>query len=97
VLRVKRARNPDAVCLAEIERFIDRMGQARVPVLMCGVRNDMVKAIDASGMMDRLGPDRLFVFPEYDKVWTSTLEAVQFAYELVGGDGGEGEGWSYRT
>jgi SulP family sulfate permease len=97
VLRVKRARNPDAVCLSVIERFVAHLGDLDVAVLLCGVRPDLVKAINSSGMLDRLGPERLYVFPEYDKVWTSTLEAVQFAYELVGQTNGEGEGWAYRT
>jgi len=86
VLRLKRARNPDAVCLAVLERFIDRMHEARVSVLICGVRPDVMKIIDSSDLLGRLGRERVFVFQETGAIWTSTLEAVRFAYEIVGTD-----------
>ena len=60
VLRLKRARNPDAVCLSVLDRFIDRMQQARVRVLICGVRPDFMKVIDASDLLGRLGRDHVF-------------------------------------
>jgi SulP family sulfate permease len=86
VLRLKRARNPDAVCLSVLERFIDRMHEANVSVLICGVRPDFMKIIDSSDLLGRLGRDRVFVFQETGAIWTSTLEAVRFAYEIVGND-----------
>jgi SulP family sulfate permease len=86
ILRVKYARNPDAVCLSVLERFIDRMAEAHVVVLLCGVRPDLVKALDASRIIDRAGPERVVVFPEHDKIWTSTREAVEYAYQLIGND-----------
>jgi len=86
VLRLKRARNPDAVCLAVLERFMDRMQAAHVSVLICGVRPDFMKIIDASDLLGRLGRDRVFVFQETGAIWTSTLEAVRFAYQIVGSD-----------
>jgi SulP family sulfate permease len=86
VLRLKRARNPDAVCMSILDRFIDRMHEAKVTVLMCGVRPDFMKVIESSGLALRLGLDRLFVFEETGKFWTSTLEAVRFAYQIIGDD-----------
>jgi sulfate permease, SulP family len=86
VLRLKRARNPDAVCLSVLDRFIDRMQKARVTVLLCGVRPDFMKVIDSSDLLGRLGRDHVFVFEETGAIWTSTLEAVRFAYEIVGND-----------
>jgi sulfate permease, SulP family len=86
VLRVKRARNPDAVCMSLIDRFIDRMQAAEVTVLFCGVRPDLMKVIETSGLARRLGLDRVFVFQETGEFWTSTLEAVRFAYEIIGDD-----------
>jgi SulP family sulfate permease len=86
VLRVKYARNPDAVCLAVLERFIERMAESGVVVLLCGVRPDLVKALDASRIIERAGDERVVVFPEHDKVWTSTREAVEYAYHLIGND-----------
>jgi SulP family sulfate permease len=86
VLRVKRARNPDAVCLAVLERFIERMDRLGVSVLLCGVRPDFMRIIEAGGLVHRLGPERVFVFQETGAVWSSTLEAIRFAYELLKGD-----------
>ena len=86
VLRLKRARNPDAVCLSVLDRFIDRMQTARVTVLICGVRPDFMKVIDSSDLLGRLGRNRVFVFEETGAIWSSTLEAVRFAYEVIGDD-----------
>jgi sulfate permease, SulP family len=85
ILRMKRARNADAVCMSALDRFIEHMREANVAVLLCGVRPDLMKVIDASRLMRHLGPGRVFVFQEEQgKFWTSTLEAVRFAYEIIG-------------
>jgi SulP family sulfate permease len=87
VLRMKRCRNADAVCMSALDRFIQRMHEANVQVLLCGVRPDLMRVIDASGMTRQLGTSRVFVFQEdKGKFWTSTLEAVRFAYEIIGQD-----------
>ncbi len=86
ILRLKRARNPDAVCMSVLDRFTERMHEANVTVLLCGVRPDLAKVINSSGLLGRLGPDRVFVFEETGRFWTSTLEAVRFAYEFIGDD-----------
>jgi SulP family sulfate permease len=86
VLRMKRVRNPDGVCMHALNRFIDHMHTAGVQVLLCGVRPDFMRVIQSSGLASRLGSERLFVFEENGKFWTSTLEAVQFAYKILGDD-----------
>jgi len=86
VLRMKRVRNPDAVCMSVLDHFIERMHAAEVTVLLCGVRPDLMKVIDSSGLARRLGLERVFVFQETGQFWTSTLEAVRFAYEIIGDD-----------
>lgn len=86
ILRLKRARNPDAVCMSVLERFNERMHDANIAVLMCGVRPDLTKVINSSGLLGRLGAGRIFMFEETGKFWSSTLEAMRFAYELVGND-----------
>ncbi|MCI0456545.1 MAG: SulP family inorganic anion transporter [Gemmataceae bacterium] len=83
VLRLKRVRNPDAVCLGLLDEFLRRMDERGVAVLVCGVRSDLARALDSTGLAARLGP-RLFheeVGPE-----SSTLDAVRHAYELLGPD-----------
>ena len=86
VLRLKRARNPDAVCLDVLRRFTDRVHDEGMSVLLCGIRPDLMAVIESSGLADRVGRKRVFVFQESGEVWSSTLEAIRFAYELVGDD-----------
>jgi SulP family sulfate permease len=83
VLRLKRVRNPDAVCLGLLDEFLRRMEGRGVAVLVCGVRSDLARALESTGVAARLGR-RLFheeVGPE-----SSTLDAVRHAYELLGSD-----------
>jgi SulP family sulfate permease len=86
VMRMKRARNADAVCARILDQFIARMHQQNVDVLLCGIRPDLMKVIHSSGLLRQLGRDRVFVFEETEAVWSSTLDAVRFAYELIGND-----------
>ena len=86
VLRLKRARNTDAVCLTVFDRFISRMQAENVAVLLCGLRPDLTKVIESSGLLKKLGRDRVFVFEETGAIWSSTMEAIRFAYELIGHD-----------
>jgi hypothetical protein len=72
--------------MSVFDRFIDRMHDTQVTVLLCGVRPDLMKVINSSGLVDRLGLERVFVFQETGQFWTATLEAVRFAYEIVGDD-----------
>jgi SulP family sulfate permease len=84
VLRVKRARNPDAVCLLLLEHFVKQMQAANKVVLLCGVRPDLARALRASGLDALLGPRQ--IFHEGPVLISSTLEAVRRAYELLGND-----------
>jgi SulP family sulfate permease len=84
VLRLKRVRNPDAVCLEIFERFIVRMKERKVQVILCGVRADFSHILHASGVEAQLGKE--YVFQEQETVMSSTLAAVRFAYEMLQGD-----------
>jgi sulfate permease, SulP family len=84
VLRVKRARNPDAVCLERLGRFIDMMEGRGITVLLCGVRPDFAQVLHASGLYKRLGNDRVFL--EVAGPSSSTLAAVRKAYDFLGGN-----------
>ncbi|HWC90611.1 MAG TPA: SulP family inorganic anion transporter [Pirellulales bacterium] len=81
VLRLKRARNPDAVCLQLLDKFIRRMQAQDIAVLLCGIQPEMAKALDSGGIRTLLGPDR--IFEETGVVWSATLAAVRHAYEIV--------------
>ena len=82
VLRVKRARNPDAVCLHLLNDLIKRTEDRGIEVLLCGVNDDLHE------MMQRTGPDihRAEIFREQKVRFTSTSMAVKRAYEIVGND-----------
>jgi SulP family sulfate permease len=83
VLRVKRVRNLDAVCLALIESFFERLEARGVTLLLCGVREDLARVLRSNGLETRL-KGRLFM--EKPVLLSSTMEAVRHAYDLLGGD-----------
>jgi SulP family sulfate permease len=84
VLRVKRLRNPDAVCLEKLEHFLSDAKEKGLDIFLAGVRGDMerpLKRLEASGA---LAADRLFV--ERDDIDSATLQAVRTAYRVLGED-----------
>jgi len=83
VLRLKRARNPDAVGLTLLEEFMARVRARGVHVLLCGVRAEFADKLNRTGMSARLG-ERLFL--EQPVRLTSTMLAIRHAYELIGED-----------
>jgi SulP family sulfate permease len=78
VLRLKRARNPDAVGLALLEGAVDRLTARGVHVVLCGVRAELLASLEQCGLAARLSPAQLF--PEQPVRRTSTLLAVRYAY-----------------
>jgi SulP family sulfate permease len=84
VLRLKRCRNPDMVCLETLQRFLEEMNQRKVPVLFCGVRPDFAQAMLNVRFLQWLPPECLFL--EEATTGSATLRAVRRAYELLGND-----------
>ena len=80
VLRVKRARNPDAVGMTLLEHFFDRLKARGIHVLLCGVRPEFAEKMERTGLVERLG-EKLFL--EQPVRQTSTLLAIRHAYELI--------------
>lgn len=82
VLRLKRARNPDAVCLHLLSDLVQRTEDRGIQVILCGVNDDLHE------MMQRTGADllRAEVFREQKVRYSSTMMAVKRAYEIVGHD-----------
>ena len=104
VLRLKRTRNPDMVCLERLQRFLEDMQERKVTVLLCGVREDFAQALRNLRFHHWLPQDSVFL--EDVTAGSSTLKAVRRAYALLGDDlcptcprlrQGEGdrEGWYY--
>ena len=82
VLRLKRARNPDAVGITRLEQFLERMRGRGVEVLLCGVRLDLARRLDRSGLSAKLGGN---LFLEQPVRLTSTALAIRRAYQLIPG------------
>jgi SulP family sulfate permease len=84
VLRLKRARNPDMVCLEKLHHFVGAMKAQHVAVLLCGLREDFARALHNVRVDQLLPADHLFL--EDTAVGSSTIKAVRRAYELLGND-----------
>lgn len=83
VLRLKRVRSPDAVCMTLLEGFVAKMHDRGVRVLACGVRSDLHGAMEKVGLIGMLAPEELFL--EQPVRNTSTLMAVRAAYDRLEG------------
>lgn len=84
ILRLKRTRNPDMVCLEMLQQFLEEMQDRKVPVLLCGIRADFEQALRNLRFHHWLPQE--YVFLEGASTGSSTLHAVRRAYELLGDD-----------
>lgn len=84
ILRLKRTRNPDMVCLEHFHHFLQLMLKRGATVLLCGVRDDFARGMRNVHLDDIVPEDR--VFRELGASGSSTLRAVRRAYDLLGQD-----------
>jgi SulP family sulfate permease len=94
VLRLKRTRNPDMVCLDRFEHFLREAKKTDVTVLLAGVRPDFAQGLNNLRFYDWFPADQ--VFREEDETYSATLHAVRTARELArrsspGGQPGDDE------
>ncbi len=82
ILRVKRVRNPDVVCLERIEHFLHEAEAHGTIVLLAGVRPEFRVAISKLGFDAWFPSDQIFL--EEDDRDSATLKAVRRAYEWLG-------------
>lgn len=82
VLRVKRVRDPDAVCLEVLEHGLRQAQAQGFTVFLAGIRPDLLRGLKRLRFDEWLPEDRWFL--EDDKPDSATLLAVRKAYELVG-------------
>jgi sulfate permease, SulP family len=80
VLRVKRARNPDAVGVTILGGFLERMAARGIRVLLCGVRADFMDKLERTGLAAQL-PGQIFL--EQPVRMTATQLAIRHAYERL--------------
>ncbi len=86
VLRLKRVRNPDIVCLERLEHFLRDTKKLGITVLLAGVRPDLARSFRNVGFREWFPKDRIFLEKEDDDTDSATLKAVRHAYELLGDD-----------
>src|SRR5262249_48535294 len=60
VLRMKRVRNPDAVCLRLLDDFVKRVRARGITVLLCGVRRDLGRTLQSTGLDVTVGREHIF-------------------------------------
>ncbi len=77
VLRLKRVRHPDVVCIERIEHFLRGQEADGVTVLLAGVRPDTLAVLTNVGFQSWFPTDH--VFPEEDQEYSATLRAVRYA------------------
>lgn len=83
VLRLRRTRNPDLVCMERLEHFLRAMDRAKVPVFLSGVRPDLKRAMDNLDFQDWLPAYRTFL-SDPTAPGSSSVKAVRRAYEIAG-------------
>jgi sulfate permease, SulP family len=81
VLRLRRARNPDAVAVEHLERFLQDAEKQNITVLLAGLRPDFVKILDNVGLTKWFIKGH--IFPEEERAFSATLRAVRYAYKLI--------------
>lgn len=77
ILRLKRVRDPDVVCIERIEHFVKQQRSQGVTVLLAGVRPDTLAVLQNVGLTQWLPAGHLF--PEEEKKYSATLRAVRYA------------------
>ena len=82
ILRLKRANNPDAVCMDVLERFVLKMQEKKIVVMLSGIRVDMAQTFANVGIDRIVGPEN--IFPEESEIWASTVTSMKKAYVLLG-------------
>ncbi|MGY2050280.1 SulP family inorganic anion transporter [Methylobacterium sp. JK268] len=75
VVRLKRARHPDVVCLDVLEQFLRDAAQAGVTVRLAGAQPDLLALIRRLGVTAWFPDER--IFPEEDERDSATLKAVR--------------------
>jgi SulP family sulfate permease len=84
ILRLKRVRNPDVVCLERLEHFLRTAEQNKLTVLLAGVRPDLVDAFGRVRFAEWISPDRIFKQGADDD--SATLAAIRATYDHLRGD-----------
>lgn len=82
ILRLKRVRDPDAVCIERLEHFLREENGHDATILLAGVRPDTLKVLTNIGFRDWFPAEQ--VFAEEEEEYSATLRAVRHARAKVG-------------
>jgi len=75
VLRLKRVRNPDAMCLERLEHFLKACHERNVTVLLAGLQPDLLAAARRLGFFSWYPEER--VYPQGKDEDSATLAALR--------------------
>src|SRR5262249_41753290 len=81
VLRLKRVRHPDVVCIERLEHFLHEETRRGVNVLLAGVRPDTLTVLRNVGFQQWFPEGH--IFPEEDQEFSATLKAVRYAHNQL--------------
>jgi SulP family sulfate permease len=84
VLRLKRVRNPDAVALEVLDVFLHEAKKEGLTIFLAGLRPELQTALERMGVAQQLGEE--FIFPEQEKDYSATLEAIRAAFTRIESD-----------
>ncbi len=82
VLRFRRTRNPDVVAIEHLERFLRDTDKLGITVLLAGVRPDLARILNNTGVANWLPAGRIYL--EEDEQYSATIKAVRHVYKLLG-------------
>ena len=82
VLRLKRVNNPDAVCMEVLQRFIEKMHDRKVVIMISGIKESMAQTLKNVGISKLVGEEN--IFREESEIWASTVTAMKKGYSLLG-------------
>ena len=82
ILRLKRVNNPDAVCMDVLLRFVAKMHERSVVIMLSGIREAMAQTLKNVGITQLVGQEN--IFREESEIWASTVTSMKKGYSLLG-------------
>lgn len=82
ILRLKRVNNPDAVCMDVLLRFVAKMHERNVVIMLSGIREAMAQTLKNVGITQLVGQEN--IFREESEIWASTVTSMKKGYSLLG-------------
>lgn len=81
VLRLRRVRNPDAVCIEHLEKFLRSERELGVTILLAGIQDDLAAILKNVGLLNWFPAEQ--IFPDEEDEYSATLDAVRYAHRNV--------------